>query len=210
MPLPADLLGAIAHADGGRVVMVTGAGCSFEEPTALPLARECALDVHRLLILDGVLTAGQCTNPEDLSCVTDAVRLQLGTQAPVVERLPINRFRNAQPNDGHLRVAAMMREEAIRAVVTLNFDLAFSTALAQVGAEEVITLNGPQDHHRMGAVNLIYLHRNAHADPEDWILSTEAMENAWRGQWEGVIASAMLAAPVTVFAGLGTPAAVLI
>lgn len=157
MVLPTKLLEAIAHEDGGRVVIVVGAGCSFEAPTSLPLASTCAENAHRRLILDGVISDGDCPNAKDLSSVADAVKQAKGTQAPLVERLPLTKFRSAEPNEGHLLAAAMMREQAVKAVVTLNFDLAISTALAILGNREVITLTGPQDHHRMGIVNLVYL-----------------------------------------------------
>ena len=210
MPLPVKLLGAIAHEDGGRVVLVIGAGCSFEAPTNLPLARTCAEEAHRRLVADGVIGDDDCPRAEDLSCVADTVRQASGTQAPLVERLPLTRFRSAEPNEGHRLAAAMMREHAVKAVVTLNFDLAISTALADLGNKEVMILTGPQDHHRMGIINLVYLHRNVDAAADDWILTTEALDNAWRGQWQEFVVATMLTAPVTVFAGLGTPAAVLI
>lgn len=208
--LPANLLGAIAHEDGGRVVLVIGAGCSFEEPTGLPLASACAQEAHRRLVEDGILQEGDCPDPSDLSCLADAVKEAQGCQGPLVERMPRTRFRNAEPNEGHLLAAAMMRENAIKALLTLNFDLALSTALASLGNTEVMILTGPQDHDQMGAVNLVYLHRNVDAPPEDWILSTDALETAWQGQWEEIVTAAMLTSPVTVFAGLGAPAAVLI
>lgn len=208
--LPANLLGAIAHEDGGRVVLVTGAGCSFEEPTGLPLASACAEEAHRRLVEDRILQEGDCPDPSDLSCLADAVKEAQGCQGPLVERMPRTHFRNAEPNEGHLLAAAMMREGAIKALLTLNFDLALSTALASLGNTEVMILTGPQDHDQMGAVNLVYLHRSVNAPPEDWILSTDALETAWQGQWEEIVTAAVLASPVTVFAGLGTPAAVLV
>ncbi len=171
MPLPAELLGAIAHEDGGRVVLVIGAGCSFEAPTNLPLARTCAEEAHRRLVADGVIGDGDCPHAEDLSSVADTVRQASGTQAPLVERLPLTRFRSAEPNEGHRLAAAMMREHAVKAVVTLNFDLALSTALANLGNKEVMILTGPQDHHRMGIINLVYLHRNVDAAPDDRTLT---------------------------------------
>lgn len=210
MNLPAALLGAIADQNGGRVVLVIGAGCSFEPPTNLPLARACAEEAHRKLLLDGVIGPSECANPSDLSSVADAVKAAHSGQKPLVDRLPVGDFRSAEPNEGHRLAAALMRESAIRAVVTLNFDLAISAALANLGSKEVTILNGPQDHHLLAATNLVYLHRNAYAAAEDWILSTDALENAWQGQWEECIAAAMLSAPVTVFVGLGSPAAVLL
>ncbi|HSL69598.1 MAG TPA: hypothetical protein VK864_05110, partial [Longimicrobiales bacterium] len=48
------------------------------------------------------------------------------------------------------------------------------------------------------------------ADPELWVLRTATLATEWQGRWEPIIANRVLAAPVVVFAGLGTPVAVLI
>ncbi len=209
MPIPNGLLAAVAHEDAGRLILVVGAGCSYEEPTGIPLARDCAIEAHRRLVADGIMDEGTCQDPSDLSSLADSVLSQNGDQLALVERMPLRRFKLAQPNQGHLIAAAMMAEHAIKSIVTLNFDLALSNALAQLGVKEVAVLSGPHEHTRMGVVNLVYLHRNVDADPNDWILTSESLATAWEGQWEQVIASAMLSTPVTVFAGLGSPAAVL-
>ena len=209
--LPADLLHAIAHGGGGRVVLVVGAGASCEPPTGLPLSSEAALEAHRHLVADGVLIEGECASPEDLSCLADAVVHATGGQRALVERLPVPRFRSAEPNEGYLIAAALLREQAVGCVMTLNFDLGMSAALTRLGAhEDVGVVSGPEEHHRLGAVNLIYLHRNVYADPDAWILRTSALADAWRDRWEEVIAHRVIGGPVTVFAGLGTPAAVLV
>lgn len=210
MNLPADLLSAIANPGGGRIVLVVGAGCSVEPPTGLPLARDCALEAHRRLIADRVLKHGDCANPHDLSSVADSVVAVTGNQQALVGRLPLGDFRHAQPNEGYLLAAAMLREQAVACMVTLNFDLAMSTALTYLGATDVPVVAGPEDHHLLGVINLIYLHRNVDADPEEWVLRTSALADDWRDRWEGVITQRVIGAPVTVFAGLGTPAAVLL
>lgn len=211
MTLPSDLLHAVAHSGGGRVVLVIGAGASFELPTRVPLSRECSVEVHRKLVEDGVLADADCHDTEDLSCVADTVSSVTGGQRELVERLPLDKFRNAEPNQGHLIAAALLRERAVACVMTLNFDLGMSTALTQVGArEDVGVVSGPNEHHRLAGVNLIYLHRNVNAAPESWILRADALENEWRDQWEDVIAHRVIGGPVTVFAGLGTPAGVLV
>jgi len=85
-----------------------------------------------------------------------------------------------------------------------------SAALAQVGAQgDVSVIAGPQDHANLGLLNLIYLHRNAHAAANDWILRTASLQELWKDGWEEAIAQRVIAAAVTVFAGLGNPAAVL-
>ena len=143
--LPSDLLLAISAAQGGRVVLVTGAGCSAEPPTSLPLARQCAEDAHRRLVEDTILDSGDCMAPEDLSSVADAVFTKRGSQSELVNRLPIEEFRHAEPNEGHLLAAAMLRERAIGCVVTLNFDLAMSSALSRLGAADVAEIARPQE-----------------------------------------------------------------
>ena len=207
--LPADLLQAISDPGGGRVVIVAGAGCSFEPPTSLPLSVAVSIEAHRKLRADGVLTS-DCLNPADLSCVADAVFEVRGLQKPLVDRLPKGDFRNAQPNEGHLLAAALLRERAISCVLTVNFDLAFSTALAIVGANhEVATITGPEHFQELGAVNLVYLHRNVDAPPEEWILRTAALDEEWKGNWEEIVARRVLTGPVTVFVGLGSACGVL-
>jgi len=209
--LPAELLEAVASPGGGRIVLVLGAGCSGERPTDLPLAGDLARECHRRLLADGRLADGAVGNPDDLSAVAAAVFEATGSQRDLVERFPPDRFRNAEPNDGYLIAAAFLRESAVSCVMTLNFDVAASTALAHLGTrEEVSTIGGPEDHHRLGARNLIYLHRNINSEPDELILRREALDEEWRDHWEEVVARRVLGGPVTVFVGLGSPAAVLV
>jgi hypothetical protein len=207
--LPADLLHAVAERQG-RVVLIVGAGCSIEPPTGLKLAGEYAMDVHRELVLDGVLAAGDCENPQDLSRVASAVWDRHGSQAAVVERLPRAEFRTARANDGYLIAAALLREGAVSCVLTLNFDLAMSSALTELSASDVEVIVGPQHLAYLGSATVIYLHRNVDEDdPDKWILRREALDEEWRDDWQEVVARRVMAAPVTVFARLGSPAAVL-
>lgn len=208
--VPPDLLYAVAQRDG-RLALVLGAGCSLEAPTSLKLANAYAEDVHRRLVLDGVLVDGECASPHDLSAVASAVRAKHGRQAAVVERLPRNEFRLARPNEGYLAAAALLREHAVSSVLTLNFDLALTTALIELGAHEVNVVPGPAVAADLGALNVIYLHRNVdESDPEEWILRVEALAEEWQGHWEEVVSRRVMSTPVVVFAGLGSPAAVLI
>src|SRR5205823_3401380 len=48
------------------------------------------------------------------------------------------------------------------------------------------------------------------ANPDDWVLRTATLQNEWANTWQPIVANRVLAAPVVVFAGLGTPVAVLI
>ena len=125
--------------------------------------------------------------------------------------MPINRFRSAEPNDGALAAAALLREQAVRYVLTLNFDLSMSHALAYLGAaDDVVIVNGPHNHGTLGVSNLIYLHRNVDAPAEDWVLTAEELENGWRNGWGQVMAAMALAGPVSIFVGLGSRASVLV
>lgn len=209
--LPPALLDAIAAEPGGRVVLVIGAGTSVEPPMGLPMARECSEKAHRKLLHDGILQEGDCSDPSDLSCLADTVYEKEGRQAELVKRLPVDRFRAATPNRGCLLAAALLREGALKGVLTLNFDLGMVTALAQIGFDDdVAVLAGPADHDRMGATNLVYLHRNVNADFEEWVLRTDVIAQGWQQGWEEVVGGILIGGPFTIFAGLGSPAGVLI
>ena len=209
MPVPPDVLGAASDLVGGKWVLVLGAGCSVEPPTSLQTAAACAREAHRRLRLDGVLSQ-DCSNPDDLSVVADAVFAETGGQQELVAKLPVERFRCASPNQGHYFAAALLIERSLAGVVTLNFDLAMSTALAKLGSEDAVAIiTGPDDIARLGNVNLVYLHRSVDAPPEEWALRSAYMETLWEDRWEPVITSRILVAPVVVFAGLGSPATVL-
>jgi hypothetical protein len=210
MALPTALLEAIAAAEGRRVVIVIGAGCSLEPPTNLPLADACSKEAHRRLVDDKVLTGGECANPSDLSALADAVVERTGSQRELVNRLPTTRFKTATPNDGHYLTAALMLEGAISHAITINFDLALSHALSQVAAGDLVSIiRGPEEHAQVSGCNLIYLHRNADSDPEAWILTNAAIQQAWQERWEELIGGLVAVGPVIVFAGLGSSCGVL-
>lgn len=213
MTLPHELLQAVSAPGGGKITLVVGAGCSFEAPTSIPLAGTCSQQCHDRLVANGVLAVGDCTLPSNLSCVADAVFAKTGEQRLLVEQLSQHyELKAASPNDGHLLAAALLREGAIASVVTLNFDLALSTAIARLGVGDVVgVIDGPDDLPNKKAFNLYYLHRNANAaNPETWVLRTAVLDAEWKGKWEQVVAGMVLATPVVVFAGLGSPANVLV
>jgi len=175
------------------------------------MARECAQVAHAALLQDGVLAEGDCLDPSDLSAVADAVWTKTGQQRPLVEHLPLSEFRHSEPNEGYLAAAALLRERALAAVVTLNYDLTISHGLAAVtSSAPVEELAGLADHYRLSTANVIYLHRNVNSGPEEWVMRTAVLAQGWRGGWEEMIASAVLVTPVTVFVGLGSRATVLI
>lgn len=208
--LPPPLLNAASQANG-RVMLVLGAGCSFPPPTSVPMAKKCAQDAYRRLKHDGVLADGDCPNPDDLSVLADTVFNKSGSQAQLVDRLPQDEFRRARANSGYLIAAALLRENVISSILTLNYDLAMEDALTQLGALEVHKIARPEDMPHFVAHNVVYLHRNVNEiDPEKWVLRGAALASEWQQGWEGMMAQVMLTSSVVVFAGLGSPAAVLI
>jgi hypothetical protein len=212
MAIPTDLLQAVSAPGGGKIALVVGAGCSVEAPTGVPVSQKCSREVHRRLVADLVLQNGDCPDPDDLSLVADAVFAKCGSQKGVVDRLCEQyNFKLATPNTGYLIAAAMLCEGIITSIVTLNFDLALSTALSQLGAQVVGVIECPEHIARQRKSNLYYLHRNANeVNPELWVLRSSALKQAWTEHWQPIIANKVLATPVVVFAGLGTPVAVLI
>jgi hypothetical protein len=209
MALPGELLNAISADEGSKVALVLGAGCSAEAPTGLPLSRGLSEEAHRRLVTDGVLLDGECDDPSDLSKVADAVYAKCGSQRELVARFPLARFENAATNDGYDFAAALLRERALSDVMTLNFDLACRHSLAGAGAE-VGVISGPEQMGAIGGVNIIHLHRDVHADPDELILRTHQIEVAWQDGWEQLVATRVMMTPIVVFVGLGTAASVLV
>jgi hypothetical protein len=151
--------------------------------------------------------------PSDLSSLADAVFKRTGQQKLLVNQLAQRySFKAASPNEGHSLAAALLAEGAVAAVVTLNFDLALSTAIAILGVgDSVGIIEGPEDLPNQKAINLYYLHRNVTtADAETWVLRTEALKTSWKKSWESVVTAKVFSTPVVVFVGLGSPADVLI
>ena len=187
----------------------------MENPTGIPSAATCSHEVLQSLVADGVLSATDCTGDDiyDLSRVADAVYGRQGVQRPVVDRLSSRyNFKTATPNEGYLIAAALLAEGVVYSVVTLNFDLAMTAALMQLGVGHAIgIIESPADLPQQQAHNVFYLHRNANAaDPETWVLRSATLQSEWKGHWEPIIASKVLSSPIVVFAGLGTPVSVLV
>ena len=191
--------------------MVLGAGCSYESPTSLPLSGDLSEMCHRQLVADGVLSDGEVSNPRDLTAVAEVVFQKTNSQRELIQRFPPNAFRNAEPNEGYLILAALLREGALTDAMTLNFDWAARAALANLGAgQEVSTISGPEMFDQLGDRNLIYLHRDIDSPPDEIILRTKQLDEAWQGNWQQVVAQKVLAVPVIAFVGLGSPASVLV
>ncbi len=210
MSLPEKLLHQISQLDSGRVVLVVGAGCSAEPPTNLPLSAELAVEAHRRLVEDGVLSEGDCPDPNNLSCLADAVWSKTGSQTALIIRFPCERFRQATPNEGHLLAAAMLNEQALSCVMTINFDLALSNALSHIGGHgSVSVISKPEEYLNFGPSNLVYLHRNVEQPPDSWVLRSITLDQDWKIGWEKIITEKVISAPVTVFVGLGSPVGIL-
>lgn len=193
------------------MVLVVGAGGSIEFPTGLKTGAAYSQEAFRRLVLDGVLEQDACSDPSDLSQLADAVSSVCGgSQRELTSRLPKDSWRSASPNHGHFLAAALLVEGALRHIITLNYDLALQNALGVLGVpQDVAIIKGPEEHDNGGMRALIYLHRSVESDEETWVLRKSDLEDAWKGNWEEVVASANLSAPITVFVGLGSPAAVL-
>ena len=208
--LPPELLGCVAAPSGGLLVIVTGAGSSMEWPTGLKSGADYSELAYNALVDDTLLEPDACPNPRDLSELADVVFDQYSSQVHLTDRLPRNAWRNASPNEGHRIAAALLIDGAVRSIVTLNYDLAFQTALSELGAPGHVTIaKGPEDHARLSGKSLIYLHRSAESDPQTWVLRKADLDHGWEDGWEAMTAAGVLSAPFTVFAGLGSPAAVL-
>ncbi|MEG3183147.1 hypothetical protein SNE34_03855 [Lysobacter erysipheiresistens] len=213
MALPVSLLQAVSVPGGGRIALVVGAGCSFEEPTGIPLAGTCSEQSHARLVADGAIETGECKEPRNLSKLADLLYQKNGSQRLLVEQLRQHyALKTASPNEGHKLAIALLCEGALNSILTLNFDLAFSTAVGELGVGATIgVVDGPADFANQRPLSVFYLHRNANeTDPEAWVLRTDALEREWVGGWEAVVAAKLIASPVVVFVGLGSPADVLV
>ena len=209
-PLPPDLLAAAAAIGERRICLVVGAGCSKEAPTGLPLSWELSQQAHAQLVADGVLDAGECLQPEDLSAVADVVFAKKQSQRPLISRMRPERFRNARSNEGYRLAVALMLEDVVRTIVTLNYDLAVEHAVSEVGAgDRISTIKEASEWSRGSGRLVVFLHGNINSDPDSFILRSCQLNDDWKNGWEQVVAQAALAAPTCVFAGLGSPAPVL-
>jgi len=205
--IPPPLLHAVVADEGGRLALVIGAGTSFEPPTSLPLGGEASAAAHAQLLKNGVIQPGECPNPNDLAVLASLIYEKEGSQQTLVAELPMNSFRLAKPNRGYKLLIAMMAERAITYVLSLNFDLAVQNAAAELGCtvHAVRSFGDPLP----AAATIIHLHGNAYDEPDNLVLRAEVINEAWKASWQQVIAQQVLAAPIVLFIGLGSPAPVL-
>jgi hypothetical protein len=201
--IPPALLLAVAEG-GGRVSIVIGAGCSFEAPTAFPLARALSQEAHRKLVADGILAEAECPEPGNLAALATLVFRKTGSQEALVARFPLDRLRTARANAGYLSLVALMAEGAVSHVLSLNFDRAVENAASELGIE-IHAVDAPGTPIPASAT-VVYLHGSAAALADSLVLREEVLTAAWRAAWAEVVAQRILAAPNVLFAGLGSAA----
>lgn len=206
-PIPEGLLAAVAQPQGA-LALVIGAGSSIEPPTEIPAGGAMSLAAHTQLLRNGVLEEGECEHPDDLAALASLVRQKTGHQRALVRQLPIDHLRTPAANAGHKALVALMAERAVSHVLSLNFDLAVQAAASELGIRTIKFISTPSELVPADPT-LVHLHRNAYADPEDLILTVEALTDEWKEGWEQVVAHDILAAPNVLFIGLGAPAPVL-
>lgn len=208
-PLPSDLLRATAMGER-RICLIVGAGCSKETPTGLPLSWELSQQAHTQLVADGVLVAGECLAPDDLAGLADLVFAKTNGQRQLVSRMRPERFQSAKSNEGYRLAVALMLEDVVRTVISLNYDLAVEHAISEVGAgDRISTIKEPSEWSRGTGRLVAFLHGNINSDWDRLILRTCQLNDEWKDGWEQVVVQAAVAAPTCVFAGLGSSAPVL-
>jgi len=210
--IPSDVFKALVEPGGAQITLILGAGCSMEENPGLKSAAVLAKEAYSRLVAEGVLPEGTLDENErwDLTKVADAVETRTNSQRALTERLPVTEFINATCNDGHRIAVALMLEGAIAHVVTLNYDKSMSHALSELGAEDKArTVWGPENRDQIQAPCLVYLHRKADSNQEEWIITAVDLEDGWKDAWEDLAALQTLLLPICIFAGLGSPVPVL-
>lgn len=207
--LPHSVLAAVATCQS-RITLVIGAGCSIDPPTNLPSGRDLARCAYSALVANGLIAETDAIDRDDLTSVADAAFAATKSNDALVEVLDPIRFANANPNYGHLIAAALLIEGSIRDVLTINYDLAMSSALIQLGAgDKVGSILGQEHHGRQIARNVIYVNGSAYATPDKWVLTTQQLDDAWQGAWEQLVSERATASPVIIFVGLSASAKVL-
>jgi hypothetical protein len=206
--LPGQLVAALTHPGGDQVALVLGAGCSMDAPTNLETASEYARRAYRDLVAQSLILAG-CCDENNLGDLADAVFDAQGSQKALVDILrPL--LSNAAPNDGHKIAAALLDENIVGLILTLNFDRAMDTAISISPAGANITIVHEVDDlaHRTRR-GLIYLHGNVESKDEKWVLRAKQIDASWDDTWQKFIAQDFALTPNVVFAGLGSPTPVI-
>jgi hypothetical protein len=202
-----ELMAALEHVEGHGIVLVIGAGSSVDDPTGLELGGHYSQLAHDALRRRGVIA--EQPHPWDLAELADAVIAATGNQDQLVAELPIQAMRLATPNRGHVLAAALQSDGFIRSILTLNYDTAMASAIAQLGSADVHVIERKEDMPPTRPKLLIYLHGSASGRTEDLVLTTADLDSSWQGSWKELITNQTMLAPVVAFVGLGSSATLL-
>jgi hypothetical protein len=184
-----------------------GAGCSMETPPGLRSAEFYARHNFERLVATLRVPDDTTLNRSNLAEVASyCVRLS-GSREILRELLPISDFRAAEAGAGTLIAIALLREEIVRVIITLNLDLSSSDAITHIaGNHDVDTINRESEYGSLGMRNLVYLHGNAHGDSDDWILTNEDIDRVAASGWGQLMATTLALSQITLFAGMGSSA----
>lgn len=201
--IPAGLTGALTSGPGGTIALVVGAGCSIDQPTGLRTAGDYSAMAYRRLVDAGVIEDG-CCDPRDLGALADAVFAATNSQKALVDILQPE-LANATPNEGHKIAAALLAEQIVGLILTLNFDRAFDSAIATVArGERIAIVHSVEDIRGRTRFGVVYLHGDVEASPEKWILRKAQIDASWEDTWQKHIVVDLAMTPNVVFAGLGS------
>lgn len=202
-----ELKAALERVNEHGIVLVIGAGSSVDDPTGLKLGSHYSESAHSALTRRGVIATQP--KPWDLSELADAVLAATGSQDQLVAELPIPRMKLATPNLGHVLAAALQADGFVRSILTLNYDTAMASAIAQLGGSDVHVIERKEDLPSRSPKTLIYLHGSANGLPQDLVLTTSDLETTWQASWKELIANQTLLAPFVAFVGLGSSASLI-
>jgi hypothetical protein len=204
--IPPEILTAVTRETGGGLAVILGAGCSLEPPTRLRLATYYAQRGYKRLVANGQVPEDGELDANDLAAVASHCVEHAGRPA-LRELLPVESFRTAESNCGTQIVVALIREDIVRTLVTLNLDMSVNHALTELSSGGDVAVISRQDgHSQYGAKNLVYLHGNVTEQPEHWVLTNEDLVHAEESGWHQLMAVLATATPVTLFAGMGSTA----
>jgi hypothetical protein len=141
--------------------------------------------------------------------LADAVFGATGSQDALVDILKPE-LSNATPNDGHKIAAALLAEQIVGLILTLNFDRAVDAAIATIAHGETIAIvHSIEDLSVRTRFAVVYLHGNVEAPPGKWILRQAQIDASWEDTWQKYVVEDLAMTPSVVFAGLGSPTPVI-
>lgn len=200
--LPTDLIGALTSGAGGTIALVLGAGCSIDQPTGLKTAGAYSAIAYRRLVEARVIEEG-CCDPGDLGALADAVFAATSSQQALVDILKPE-LENAAPNEGHKIAAALLAEQVIGSIITLNFDRSLDAAIAEMArGERIAIVHAIEDIRGRTRFLVIYLHGNVESPAEKWVLRKAQIDSSWE-EWQKYVVVEVALTPHVVFAGLGS------